>query len=71
MKTCKEKIMGLSKKWRTYNQICDALGKCTYNYGTIERTVRELVNGGELETRTVTKKIEGVTKRYSEFRRVK
>jgi hypothetical protein len=70
MKTCKEKILALPKKWRTYNQVCDDIGK-GYNYGTIERNVRWLVEERKLETRTKDVKFGKITKRFAEFRRVK
>jgi hypothetical protein len=67
---CNQKVLKLRPKWRTYNQICDDMGNCGFNYGTIERTVRRLVESNDLITRTVSKKIDGKIKVYSEFKKV-
>ena len=66
---CKEEILKLNKKWRTYNQLCNELDTKSFNYGTIERTTRVLVQEGKLDTRIKTVKFEKSTKRFSEFRK--
>jgi phage terminase large subunit len=68
-KTCKEAIIQHCNKWMTYNQICNALKGYPYNYGTVERNVRWLVEDGRLLAQTEKVKFDRV-KYFRKFKRL-
>ena len=66
-----DKILKLSKKWRTYNQIADAIQPISSNYQSIERRIRYMANEGLLESQDIIAKLDGRYKKFRQFRRVK
>lgn len=70
MKTVKEHVMSLSKKWRTYDQIgAEVKEKCRASYETIARNVRLLVNEDLLEGKLMKIKEDKNTTIFKLFRR--
>ena len=67
--TCRVAILTIADKWMTYNQICDGLRSLPYNYGTVERRTRELVELGLLEAKTEIVEFDGKKKSFRKFKR--
>lgn len=67
----KDKILKLSKKWRTYNQIADAIQPIQSNYQSIERRIRLMANEGLLDSQSIIAKLDGRHKKFKQFRRAK
>ena len=66
---CKKAILNVANEWLTYNQICDRLNHYPYNYGTVERRTRELVELGLLEAKTEIVEFDGKKKSFRKFKR--
>ena len=69
-KTCKEAIIQHCNKTMTYNQICNALRNYPYNYGTVERNVRWLVEDGKLLAIDEKVKFGDRVKNFRKFKRL-
>ena len=65
---CKKAILNVAYEWLTYNQICDRLSHYPYNYGTVERNVRWLVEEGKLENKVERIKFSNKTKLFKKFK---
>jgi len=66
---CKKAILNVAHEWLTYNQICDRLNHYPYNYGTIERNVRWLVEDGKMLAIDEKVKFGDRVKNFRKFKR--
>jgi hypothetical protein len=68
-KTCREALLAvIGNEFLTYNQICNIMRYYPYNYGTVERNIRWLVEDGVLESIVEKVQFADRTKNFKKFR---